>query len=126
MDSEYELTKQENLALWLGITFTFVPGLVVAGFFPDFDVLPKWGWMGIAALGSLVAGAIGARHRILGGLTGAVAGLGVIVGIVGYSAIRNSVLPTETMLRLEIAVGAMIGATPGLIAYFKLARRSGD
>ena len=99
-----------------------VPGLIVAGFFSDFNVLPTWAWMFVATAGGIVAGLVAAKRKFVGAIAGGIAGLGVIVGIVGYLAIRNALLPTETFMRLEIAIGALIGAAPGLIAYCKLAR----
>jgi hypothetical protein len=117
-----ELSKQENIGLWVGVISTVMPGLIVAGFFPDFNVLPTWVWMLIATVGAMLAGLVSAKRKFFGAMTGGIAGLGVIVGIVGYLAIRTAVLPSENFLRFEIAIGALIGAAPGLIAYCKLAR----
>lgn len=117
-----QLSKRENIGLWIGAVTTIVPALIVAGFFPEFHVLPNVAWIVIASLGAAIAGGVASNKPLLGVLTGGVAGLGLIGGVVGYVAFRSSLFPSENFLRIEIAIGALVGVAPGLWAYYKFAK----
>lgn len=118
------LSKNENIGLAIGSLATVVPGMIMSGFMPEFNVLPTWGWMAIATVGSMFGGMVAAEHRIPGAITGGVVGLGALLGVVFYSTFRMWVFPTDTVLRLELALAALIGSAPGMIAFVKLAKMS--
>lgn len=117
-----ELTTRQKTGLWVGAAFAVIPGLIVAGFFPDFNVLPTWIWLLIATIGSAVGGSIAASRMLFGALTGGLAGLGAVAGILGYIEFRSTILPTESFMRLEIAIGALLGAAPGMASFFRFAK----
>lgn len=116
------MKHKENVGIWIGVVFVCLPAAILAGFFPEFNILPTWAWTLIAVSGATVAGAYSSDKTWIGAIAGAAAGLGAILGLIGYVSIRESILPTTNFLRLEVAIGALIGAAPGLVAFHKLAR----
>ena len=112
-----EMSRQEQTGLWIGVATATVPGLIASGFFPQFNVLPSVVWLSIAAFGGMVAGLVASPSPVWGSVSGFVAGAGVIPGIWGYVAVRSMLTESNEFLRLEIAIGALLGATPGLILY---------
>ena len=42
-------SRRENCGLWIGLVFSLVPGMIVAGAMPDWNVLPIAYWLAIAA-----------------------------------------------------------------------------
>ena len=119
------LSLREKFALFLGTASTVVPGMIVAGFMPLWDVLPFTGWLTIATLGSGIAGAIATPRAARGAIAGGLAGGGALVGLIAYTAIRYAIIPVDTFLHLELAIGALLGALPGLALYTRWARRGG-
>ncbi|NEQ97225.1 MAG: hypothetical protein F6K30_10960 [Cyanothece sp. SIO2G6] len=110
-------TNREKLALYLGIICTIIPGMMLSGFLPGADVLPLLGWLGIAAGGAAIAGAIATPRWLRGAIAGALIGIGVLVGLLLYIELRTMILNSDTFLRLEIAIGAGLGAIPGFILF---------
>jgi len=115
-------TPREKWAGYLGLFFTIVPGLIVSGFMPEWDVLPFHVWLGIATAGAAVAGAIATPRTLRGAISGAVAGAGVMLGIFAYVALRAGITGNHTFLKLEILIGVLIGCVPGVLLYLKWAR----
>jgi hypothetical protein len=119
MDDE---TPREKWGFYFGAAVTLVPAMIVAGFMPDWDVLPFAGWLAIAAVGGAIAGAIATTRPLIGVLSGALMGAGVLVGIWGYVNARAALTGNATFFKLELAIGALLGAAPGAILYWTAAR----
>lgn len=115
-------TPREKWAGYLGLFTTIVPAMIVAGFMPEWDVLPFAGWLAIATLGAGLAGAIATPLWARGAVSGALAGAGALVGIVVYVAVRGGLTDHHTYLSIELVIGALLGAAPGMILYSKWAR----
>jgi hypothetical protein len=115
-------TPREKWAGYLGLFFTIIPGMIVSGFMPAWDVLPFQLWLAIATAGAAVAGAIATPRTLRGAVAGAVAGAGVMLGIFAYVALRAGISGNHTFLKLEIMIGALVGAVPGALLYAKWAR----
>ncbi|MFK7820119.1 MAG: hypothetical protein AB8G99_15465 [Planctomycetaceae bacterium] len=116
------LTKREKIGLWIGVLTAVVPGLITSGFFPDFNVLPWPAWLAIAGIGGLIAGLVASPRPIWGATSGLAIGMGLMLGIWAYVALRLAVIGGEELFRFEIAIGAIIGAAPGLFVYGRNAR----
>lgn len=123
MSTTVTLSMRQKLALALGSACTMVPAMIVTGFMPEWDVLPLTGWLTIATLGSGLAGAIGAARSARGAIAGGLTGGGAMLGIMAYMAIRSAILPIDTYLRLEFAIGAVFGAIPGMLLFRFWVRR---
>lgn len=116
-----EFDQREKVGMGIGITTVVLSGLIGSGFFPDFNVLPSFAWLLVAALGGTVAGFVASPRALWGAIAGLLAGLGAILAIWGYVAVRTSFGP-ESMLRVEIAIAALVGAIPGLALFSRRAR----
>ncbi len=119
-------TPREKWAGYFGLFMTLIPAMIVAGFMPEWDVLPFVGWLAIATVGAGVAGAIATPLWGRGAVAGALAGAGVMVGIVVYVAVRGALTDHHTYLSIELVIGALLGAAPGMILYSKWARATLD
>lgn len=115
-------TPREKWASYLGLFVTLIPAMITSGFMPDWDVLPFETWLAIATLGAAVAGAIATPRLARGALAGALAGAGVMIGVWAYVAIRGGLTGNHTFLKIELVIGALIGAAPGMVLYDKWAR----
>ena len=116
------LSLREKFALGLGATCTIFPSMIVAGFMPLWDVLPFAGWLTIATLGSGIAGAIGTPRAARGAIAGGLIGGGALLGLVAYTIVRYAIIPVDSFLHLELAIGACLGAIPGWLLYDQWAR----
>lgn len=114
----------ETIGTYLAIVSVIVPAMLVSGFMPDWNVLPFAVWMLIASVGAAIGGAMSTRRLLLGGLAGALVGAGALLGIYYYVGIRAALTGSTTFVNVELAIGAAIGAIPGLLLYFLLAKRS--
>ncbi len=117
-----ELSQREKAGMGIGIGTAVVTGLISSGFFPDFDVLPSFAWLLIAGLGGTVAGFVASPRALWGSAAGGLAGTGMVLSIWGYVAVRSSFGP-DSILRIEIAIAALLGALPGLVMFSQRARR---
>ena len=118
-----EETPRENIATWVGIIATLFPGMMVSGFMPNWNVLPVAGWVVVAMVGSAIAGAIATPLMVRGAISGIVAGLGMMIGLWMYVAIRSALTGNNTFFKLELAIGGLLGAAPGMLLYRSWARR---
>ena len=90
----------------------------MAGFMPEWDVLPATSWLAIAAIGSAVAGVIGfPRQWLRASISGAIAGSGGLIGLLLYIFLRYQLFDSDTFFRLEFAIGMILGALPGLLLF---------
>jgi hypothetical protein len=117
---------REKWGGYWGLTCTVVPAMIVSGFMPEWNVLPLFGWVAIAAVGAAVGGAIATPKTVRGLVAGAAMGIGVLLGVYAYVAVRGAVSGHHTFLKLEVVVGALIGAAPGMWLYAKWARPQAD
>ena len=115
-------TPREKWAEYLGIALTVLPAMISAGFMPEWNVLPLSGWISIAAAGGALAAAIATPQWARGAVAGALMGVGVVLGVHAYVAARIAVTDNATFLKLELVIGAMLGAAPGAMLYWKWAR----
>src|SRR5438132_8049830 len=115
-------SPREKWATYLGLFVTVIPAMIASGFMPEWNVLPFLGWLAIATLGAGIAGAIATPLWSRGALAGALMGAGVLLGIWLYVTIRAGLTGHHTFLRIELAVGALLGATPGMLLFYKWAR----
>ena len=116
-------TPRENWATWVGLFATIIPGMIVSGFMPEWNVLPYAGWFAIAAIGSAIAGAIATPMIVRGAISGAIAGVGMMIGLWLYVVLRSSLTGNHTFFKIELAIGGMLGAAPGLVLYGAWARK---
>ncbi|MEM0962384.1 MAG: hypothetical protein AAGK21_07630 [Bacteroidota bacterium] len=101
--------------LLLGAAAGVFPGLDASGFTPLIGLDPLAAIL-LAATGGAIAGALaGVSSRARGAITGVLMCAGMTAGLLGYVYLRTTVLPTDTFLRLEIAVGLLIGCIPGVV-----------
>jgi hypothetical protein len=119
-------TPREKWAGYFGLFVTVIPGMIMAGFMPAWDVLPTAGWVAVATAGAAIAGAIATPRTGRGALAGALTGAGLMLGIWLYVAIRGALTGHYTFLKVEIAIGALLGGTPGALLYARWARGAGD
>lgn len=113
-----KLSPRHNAALTFGGVATVVPGMIMAGFMPEWDVLPATSWLAIAAIGSAVAGVIGfPRQWLRASIAGAIAGSGALLGLLMYIYVRYLIFDGDTFMRLELAIGSCLGAVPGLLLF---------
>jgi hypothetical protein len=112
--------SRETAGLIVGAVATVVPALIVSGFMPGWNLLPLGAWLGIAGAGGAIGGTIAAPRPVPGLVAGAVTAAGALLGVVGYVFVRS--LISDSFLNLEIAIGALVGAAPGLILFMKWAR----
>lgn len=115
-------TPREKWASWLGLFATLIPGMIVSGFMPKWNVLPIAGWVAVAAVGAAIAGAIATPLLVRGAISGAIMGVGVMLGLWLYVQLRTALLGDVAFLKFELAVGGLIGALPGFVLYLKWAR----
>ncbi len=118
-------TPREQAGIWIGMIATIFPGLMVSGFMPDWNVLPFGGWLAIAGVGSAIAGAIATPRLVRGAIAGLLAGLGAMFGLWLYVMVRSALIPSNTFFNLELVIGGMLGAAPGLVLFAAWARQSG-
>jgi len=115
-------SRREKWAGWLGLFVTVVPAMITSGFMPQWDVLPFLGWLGVATVGAAVSGAIATPRWGRGAVAGALVGAGILFGTWAYVALRGSLTGHHTFLKIELAIGALLGAAPGIALYTKWAR----
>ena len=116
------ITNRQKLSLYLGIICTVLPGMILSGFLPGAEIMPLLGWMGVAAGGAAIAGAIATPRWLRGAISGALIGIGVLMGLVLYIELRTMILDSDTFLKIEIVIGAAIGSIPGFILFAKWAQ----
>ena len=113
------MSLQQKIALWIGCFSTIVPAIFVCQLIPVLTSVPFGVWLGVSASGGLVAGLVATnRRRGLASICGAMACGGALLGIVAYVAVRSLVWDSDRFLKLEFVLGALLGATPGLLGYF--------
>ena len=115
-------TPRENWGSWIGVIATIVPGMIASGFMPEWNVLPYEGWFAIAAVGSAIGGAIATPLFVRGAISGAIAGVGTMLGLWLYVVVRSALTGHHTFLKIELVIGGMLGAAPGLLLYGAWAR----
>jgi hypothetical protein len=115
-------SPREKWAGYFGLFMTLIPGMIVSGFMPEWNVLPFAGWLGIAAGGAAIAGAIATPRWLRGAVAGTLIGAGMLLGIWLYVAIRAGLTGSHTFLKLELVIGALIGGAPGMLLFSKWAR----
>lgn len=113
-----QLSPRQNIALIVGGAATVVPGMIMAGFMPEWDVLPATSWLAIAAIGSAVGGVIAfPRQWLRASIAGAITGIGALLGLLLYTYLRFLLLDSSTFLRIELAIGSTLGAVPGIMLF---------
>ena len=115
-------SRLERIGGWIALIAIILPGMIVSGFMPEWNVLPFHLWLIIATLGGALGGALAVEKRIPGLISGALVGAGALFGIITYVSIRASLTGNNTFLKIELALGALIGAIPGLLVYYFVAR----
>jgi hypothetical protein len=115
-------SRREMWALYIGLAFTIIPAMIAANLMPDWNVLPFWGWLTIAGVGSAVAGIIATPYWLRGMVAGALAGAGVLLGVWLYVAFRVWLTGNNSFFKIELMIGAILGGGPGLILYQAWAR----
>jgi hypothetical protein len=118
-----EETPREKWTTYLGLFASVIPGMIVTGFMPGWNVLPLIGWLAIATLGGGIAGALSTPLRFRGLISGAISYAGVFAGMLLYVTVRASLLSDHPIWRVELVVGALLGWSPGMILYGILVRR---
>lgn len=109
-----------KVCAWVLLFCVIVPGMILSGFFGEWNVLSAGAWIAIATLGAAAAGAGFVHKRAphwVGVLGGALVAPGALAAIAWWTSGRSSVF------RLEIALAFFLGATPGLVIYTLLFKR---
>jgi len=104
--------KIGSLIAGVGIVF---PSMILAGFMPDWNVLPLAGWIAISATAGAVGACIAWPPRIASFLRGAIAGIVIPFALIPYVAFRLAL--GNTFFNLELIIPGLIGALPGWLAY---------
>lgn len=113
-----QLSPRHNAALIVGSAVTLVPAMIMAGFMPEWNVLPATSWLAISAIGSAVAGVIGfPRQWLRASIAGAITGSGALIGLLAYTYLRYLIFDSDTFMRLELVLGASLGAIPGCLLF---------
>ncbi|MBI2194095.1 MAG: hypothetical protein HYU36_19135 [Planctomycetes bacterium] len=115
-------SPRETWAAYLGGAVTIIPAMIVSGFMPKWNMLPFTGWLAIATVGAGIAGAIATPRWARGALAGALAGAGVLLGMSLYVALRAALTGNNTFLKIELGIGAVLGAAPGMLLFTHWAR----
>jgi hypothetical protein len=121
---ETEETPREKFAFYVGMFAIVFPAMIASNFMPLWNVLPLYGWLGIATGGAGIAGAIATPNWLRGILAGALAGAGALMGMWLYVTLRAALTGNTTFLKIELVLGVLIGAAPGLWLYNAWARPS--
>lgn len=108
---------------WIVMISVIIPGMIVAGFMPDWNILPSYGWLTVSVVGAGAGCAIATKRLFLGSFCGGLVGAGAITGLTTYVDIRIYFIKSTSIYSLELLIGAIIGAVPGLLLYFLLIRR---
>ena len=118
MDDE-TLSMRQNVGLVIFTITAGIPGLILGGIMPEINVLPLWGWLLFACVGTGIAGAIAGERRplLLAGI-GAFTGPLMLVSIVFYIEMRASL--SDTFLSVEFLIPGVLACLPG-IGLWKLA-----
>ena len=116
-----EEPRREKVGFYVGTAFTIIPAMIASGFMPEWDVLPFGGWLALAVVGGAAGGAIATSRTASGAACGALAGLGAVLGVYVYVLVRAA-LVGESFFRVELVIGALIGAAPGMLAFQRWAR----
>lgn len=110
--------KLKNFIAILAVAFTVIPAMILSGFFPEWNVLPFYNWVLIAAIGTGICAALLVPHWYKGLLTGAMIAIGALHGLYYYVPLRVAFFSNATILRIEIVLAVLIGAVPGIILLF--------
>ncbi len=115
-----EQTPREKWAMYLAMCAVGIPSLIVSGFLPESlkSVLPFAGWLAIAVIGTALAAAIMKPYCFRSILSGALVGAGALLGILFYVKLRIHFTGNATFFWLELMIGAVIGAVPGILLYY--------
>jgi hypothetical protein len=108
--------------MYLGLFATIIPAMIASDFMPEWNVLPFGGWLAIATAGAALAGAIATPYWLRGMIAGALAGAGALLGMWLYVIIRAGLTGHATFLKLELVLGALLGAAPGMLLFRAWAR----
>lgn len=113
------LSGLNKFGFFFAAFFTIVPAMILAGFFPLWQVGSEVMWYGIATGGAALGGLLFAQGRLpawIGLVGGALAAPGGLFLLAWWSAGRESVF------HIELAAASMLGALPGVLVYKLLAR----
>lgn len=102
--------------LLLGGAVAVLAGLSSAGFVAGLTISVLEAALYGAAAGA-AAGALTTKRRLRGAVVGVVACVGITLGIVGYVAARDRLLPSDTLWSFEFVVGALVGVVPGALLW---------
>jgi hypothetical protein len=110
-------TPREKWAGYFGLVMVIMPAMIASDFMPAWNVLPFGCWLGIASAGAGLAAAIATPHWGRGAIAGAIAGAGGLLGVWLYVTVRAALTGNGNFLKLEVLVGLILGALPGLVLY---------
>lgn len=116
-----ETTTLHKVASWLFVIVVVLPALLLANFFPEWNVQPAGVWIAIATVGAALSGVAYVHGRAphhVGLIGGALCAPGSLAAIAWWTSGRTSVL------RIEVAIAFLLGAVPGVLVYVWLFRRA--
>jgi hypothetical protein len=117
-------TGRKKFGFFVLLAGAMVPALSLAGFTPDWDVLPLYQWLCVAAVFGATGGAIyeTSGRRIAAVVGGSIAAAGMAWLLPLYVDLRGA----DSYYRIELALPITLGALPGFLLYRWLLRRTTD
>lgn len=115
-------TPLQRLGYSIGTFGIILPGMIVSGFMPNWNVLPFVVWWGIAILSGAIGGFLIGTPRLAAAIAGGVVGAGALLGVAFYVDVRSLVITSETYFTFELLIGALIGSGPGLVLFSFIAK----
>ena len=112
----------EKIGWWIILISIIIPGMIVTGFMPDMNILPSYGWTAVGMAGAALGCVISTKKILLGSVCGGLVGAGAILGLTTYVDIRVYLTGTSTFYSLELLIGGLIGAVPGILLYLFFVR----
>ena len=110
-----EETFGQQAGFWIACIGLAIPTMIMAGFMPDWNVLPAWAWITISSVSCGIGMSISAEPRaaaLVGGLIG-----GACIPIAVYYYVEWRVALTPTFWSIEFVIPGLIGSLPGFGAY---------
>lgn len=110
-------SPRQKVGAYLFFFSTIIPGMIVSGFMPDWNVLPFEVWLSIAAVGGAAGGAVWAEDQRwpVGLLSGGIGGAGVVGVTFAYVVWRSAY--SQTFWSIELVLPALVGLVPAWGAY---------
>ena len=106
------------LAVCIWFFAILIPGLTIFKIIPSLMPWLTWQWLLVSAVGCALAGMLySPRDCWKSAILWSSIGSGGLMGQVLYLYVRTVMLPTGFLLKIELALGFLIGIVPGILLY---------